>query len=277
MTHRAPILVPTDFSAASSKAAALGAEMALHSGQILRLFHVENADTAGLLHSAGRTETQAAAALSSLGQTLQQQHPGLVVEVRTQAGSVVEQLVAETRDPDYGMMVMTTHGTRGLRQNLFGADALRIAQGSAIPVLTMPEKGANSYRGKTLILPYSAHKNYAQLVAIAAQMAEWLELNVTVFGVKKSGEILAEQTRKNIVEAMSAFREQGIPAEEVLREAEGFSVGFAGELLRYAREVDARWIGLMSEVAEEHAYFSKTDRERLLNNEHGIGLLFVPA
>ncbi|MBI1315902.1 hypothetical protein GC167_03470 [bacterium] len=274
MTHPASILVPTDFSAASSKAAFLGADMALSSGAMLRLFHVVNADSARYLRAAGTRESTPEEALAALGARLEQQHQGLQIDLRTGAGSVAEQLIAETRDPACSMMVMTTHGTRGLRQNLFGADALRIAQGSAIPVLTVPDQSDESYRGKTLILPYSAHEAYAALVRTAARIAQWLDAQVVVFGIKKSGEVLSEQTRRNVVEAMDYLGSRQIQAREVLREASHFSVGFAGELLHFAREVDARWIGLMAEAADEHAYFAKTDRERLLNNEQGIGLFF---
>jgi nucleotide-binding universal stress UspA family protein len=148
------ILVPLDGSEAAERAVGLAVAVAARADAKLRLIHVHvpvDHLFGGTPVDAYRYEFQsmddAEAYLSSLLDRLQSSAPG-VITADIMRGKIVETLVHEIRKRDVGLVVMTTHGTGGLRGALMGSVATQLVREANTPMLVAgPAFTAGTTRG----------------------------------------------------------------------------------------------------------------------------------
>jgi nucleotide-binding universal stress UspA family protein/predicted phosphoribosyltransferase len=134
------ILVPTDFSAASDRALGLATTLAPALGATVSLFHayelpdyaywaVRPVDVEALRREAEREMEAAALGLRALGCC------GEAHVVRAPAWQGILDHI-ETERPD--LVIMGTHGRRGLSRAVVGSVAERVVQLSPVPVMVVP-------------------------------------------------------------------------------------------------------------------------------------------
>jgi nucleotide-binding universal stress UspA family protein len=140
------ILVPVDGSATADRALAAGAELSRLCGARLRLLHVVDP----LLHTSG-FETPAVylkdcvPAMQHAGAELLERAQAAAAAagvadaetaLRTSRGArVAELIVDEAKQWGAALVVIGTHGRRGLDRALLGSDAERVARSAPMPVL----------------------------------------------------------------------------------------------------------------------------------------------
>jgi len=137
------ILVPTDFGKASERALEVALELAVQNGAELTLLHVyellekdDDLDFEHLPADRNRPFDQTVrqpldAALASVQARL----PAAKALVRS--GHARERILEVTREQGVDLIVMGTHGRRGILHALIGSVAERIVQLSPVPVLTV--------------------------------------------------------------------------------------------------------------------------------------------
>jgi nucleotide-binding universal stress UspA family protein len=144
------ILVPTDFSEPSTAAADVGVEIARACRVPIVLAHVygnpgpkyPGVDLA-LASDFGRSlESAARAALNEEAARLA--HKGVNVGAVLTAGVAWEQILETATRIDAGLVVMGTHGRRGVPRAVLGSVAERVVRLSRIPVLTIGERGSSA-------------------------------------------------------------------------------------------------------------------------------------
>lgn len=133
------ILVATDFTALACNAEDRAVRLAQALGAKLTLLHVHHVPpvlpTEGLLMPYDELESAARQALDQKAQSLRARFPDLRVALRTGYPDV--EIVAAAKDLGADLIVMGTHGRRGLRRALLGSVAARVVRTSPIPVLTV--------------------------------------------------------------------------------------------------------------------------------------------
>lgn len=140
MTTFKNILVPTDFSPSAQRATELAIEMAKRFDASLTLLHVVEipvytydafGPTADLL-----TPVQSAAEtmMAALRAEVQAQVPRVSSEVRL--GRPADEILAAIETTGADLVVIGTHGRRGVRRLLMGSVAERVVRFSTVPVLT---------------------------------------------------------------------------------------------------------------------------------------------
>lgn len=139
------ILVPVDGSATADRALAAGAELARLCGARLRLLYVVDP----LLHTSGFETPEVylrdcVPAMQRAGEALLGRAQaaaaaaGVDAEtaLRTSRGARVAELVVdEAKQWGAALVVLGTHGRRGLDRALLGSDAERVARSAPMPVL----------------------------------------------------------------------------------------------------------------------------------------------
>jgi len=139
------ILVPTDFSEPAVAAANAGLELAREFHLPLVLTHVYGIPgqkyagvdlnlTADFVRS---VESAARAALNEEAARLS--HAGVNISVVLSEGVPWERILETAKSVDAGLIVMGTHGRRGVPRAVLGSVAERIVRLSRIPVLTIRE------------------------------------------------------------------------------------------------------------------------------------------
>ncbi len=182
------ILVPTDFSPASNRALALAKKMGLHFNAEIHLLHVRVLLNDPCVDSEILDEVERILATSEpatrdvleraggKGDTSILTH----IERGTAAGPVITDAVTEY---DCDLVIMGTHGRRGLNRLLTGSVAQEVVHHSPVPVLTTrAAKGGSSIPHKMLA---AVDFSETSLVAVdwAANLAEGVDGEVTLLHV----------------------------------------------------------------------------------------------
>jgi nucleotide-binding universal stress UspA family protein len=136
------ILIPTDFSPTSARPLSLGIEMAKHFGAKLTLFHSYeipvfaygaaeylSGDLAVTVESAARAELE-----STLAE-IRKQIPDANAVLHQ--GDPWRQILATVDEIHADLVVMSTHGRRGLSHALLGSVTEKIVNLAHVPVLTV--------------------------------------------------------------------------------------------------------------------------------------------
>ncbi len=138
------VLLATDFSEASSGALELAVSVARESGAALTVVHVcelpvfpEAVPPVDLLTSL--TE-EAGKRLEQLMTALRDRLPGARQVIRT--GAAWEEILAAADEARADLVVLGTHGRRGLVHAMLGSVAERVVRLSPVPVLTVRARSA---------------------------------------------------------------------------------------------------------------------------------------
>lgn len=133
------ILVPTDFSTASDPALGHATALARDSGATLLIVHVEEPAPAYIgefyygVPAPGNPEVQRMLA------ELVPADPSVQYEHHLLSGSVAEGIVRLANEEQVDMIVMGTHGRRGVSRLLMGSVAEAVVRSADCPVLTLKQ------------------------------------------------------------------------------------------------------------------------------------------
>jgi len=141
------ILVPIDFSSPSVEAMNVAAGLALESGASLTLLHTWEAPDyaySGLATPPAdlwmSIETAARANLDKTLSELKKRVPSATATVRR--GYPAEEILSAIGDLNADLVVMGTHGRRGLSRAMLGSIAEKVVRMSPVPVLTVRGESA---------------------------------------------------------------------------------------------------------------------------------------
>ncbi len=134
------ILFPTDFSACSKTALGLATSLARDSGATLLIVHVEELP----ITTGGGEFVYAIPAVptDTLRKSLEEvvpADPAVPVEHRLLAGDAADAIVRTAETENVDMIVLGTHGRRGLTRLLMGSVAEAIVRRAPCPVLTVKQ------------------------------------------------------------------------------------------------------------------------------------------
>ncbi|MGE3807657.1 MAG: universal stress protein [Gemmataceae bacterium] len=148
------ILHPTDSSPQSEAAFHLACALARDHGARLVLMHVWSPVTVVANEMGAVVET--ADDEERLRQQLQAlTDPTLDIKHVLQAGDPVNEIVNAARELDCDLIVMSTHGRRGLSRLLMGSVAEKVVRRAPCPVLTVKEPQPEAARAEEGILQES--------------------------------------------------------------------------------------------------------------------------
>ncbi len=135
------ILVPTDFGRAAERAAALAIEMAKPLGARVTLMHAYFLPvyTYGVVPTGEMTKMEEAARRSLEATARRLERRGTKVDTLLRHVSEPESILDVAAEIHADLIVMGTHGRRGLPHAVLGSVAERTVRLSPIPVLTVPQ------------------------------------------------------------------------------------------------------------------------------------------
>lgn len=140
MTTFKSILVATDFSAPAEQATALAVQFARTLDAKLTLLHVYELPTpyeytAGISWPLDEVERQAKIVLERELTKLRDTLPAATS--RLSRGEPVERILAEAKDIGADLIVLGTHGRKGLAHVFLGSVAEKVVRRATVPVLTV--------------------------------------------------------------------------------------------------------------------------------------------
>jgi nucleotide-binding universal stress UspA family protein len=257
------ILVPVDFTGLSDKVIEQAAVFAKKSGSTLVLVHITDK----------ASELPALQARLGIKAELASAKYRVPCEGKVRQGSIYKDILAETDENDYLLVVIGTHGVRGLKQKLLGADILKVI--TKLPVATLVVQSTSPFRTDfhKIVLPVATHVAYDNILKSVVLIGKIFNSEVHIYSIERPGFEWPDALKKNLEKTKSLFEENGISYIRVNEKQTVLSVGFAIQTIQYAEKAGADMIAMMSVSSEEYHYFAQQDKENMLTNDIGIPVL----
>jgi len=259
------ILVPSDFSDAANVAIDLAAVIARKGNLGLSMLHIQN----------GKSVDDVEDQMINIRESLKIKY-NLQSDFIIQQGSIFSEIARVACDECYQLMVIGSHGFKGIREKFFGADILKLIKTIPIPVIVAQKSMDVSGQGfKNIVLPAASHEDFKRIVGATSFIAGLFDSRVHLYTIDKPGQDWPEKLKSNIEMAKKVFDKNKIKYIRVNEQASTYSVGYSKQTLQYAEKAGADLISLMSMPTKDYHYFADSDKEQLLTNEAGIPILCV--
>jgi nucleotide-binding universal stress UspA family protein len=255
-TDENKILVPVDFSQASHQAATIAATIAKKRNLQVSLLHVQS----------DKPDNGAEEKLRGLSEKL---HSDTLVpfDYLVRKGSIFKVIPGIACEHCYGLMVIGSHGIKGVREKFFGADILKLVKEIPVPVLVIQKQYDFPSAGlKTILFPASSHFDFSLKIEATINLARMFDSEIHLYTIEKPELEWSKELIANIEKAKHAFETHKIKFQRVSEKQTTFSVGYSKQILQYAHRISADVIALMSVPTDEHYYIADSDKESILTN-----------
>jgi nucleotide-binding universal stress UspA family protein len=233
-TKTKKILVPTDFTKVAECAMNHAGIMAERMGAEIHLLHVVG------------DEDDVEEARTKLGLVIGRAKAGGVSVPLTPAvkvGSVYEDIGTVASDIGAGLIIMGTHGMRGM-QFITGSRALRVITNSTVPFIVVQERDLKPTGYREIVVPLDLQKESRQKLTLVGDMAKYFKCKVHLVVPKETDEFLHKQLVNHLRFANTYLNERGIEHEAHILEED--SDDFVKGVIRYAVKVDADLITIVN-------------------------------
>ncbi|HCS21706.1 MAG TPA: hypothetical protein DIW47_14300 [Bacteroidetes bacterium] len=174
------------------------------------------------------------------------------------------------------LVVTGTHGIKGLKQTLFGAHILKLAQEISIPLLVVQDESKVNEMGiEKMLFSMGPHENFEPTIDYVASLAKDLNSQVVIYTIIKSSQDLSDALTHNNNYAKRVFEAVGVPFEHVIEESQDFSLGFSRQTIHYMEKNPFDMVVMPADASEMYRAFSKTDKENLILNTQAVPVLCV--
>jgi len=163
------------------------------------------------------------------------------------------------------LVVIGTHGKKGLKQAIFGSHILRLVQLLNIPSLVVQESSKWPEGGfdKVLFL-LGSHSNFEMKIHQTGDLMN-AKGHVDLYAVYKTA-TLDPETKKNIERCIEYFKQKEVNYSLVEEDAQFFSVGYARQTLAYAQSNPVNLLSIMAQSGGDMKVFSNAEQQY---HEHG--------
>jgi len=256
------ILVPIDLSGITKTVINTAINVAKKSGMALRLLHVKH------IKSLPDVEQQ----LEAINDKIVEEN--IYCSYILTSGSVFTEIAREASNPEYAFAIIGTHGFKGFREVMFGADILRLLKIMPVPVLTVQKDYVFPQSGIDKILfPVASHSAFHLIIKATTKFAKWFNAEVHLYSIEKPEMKWTGQLIDNIKLAEATLEKESVKYIRVNEKLFSFSIGYSKQTLQYAKTIDAGLIAIMSSPAKEHIYFADGDKEQLITNKFLIPVI----
>lgn len=260
------ILCATDLTPAADQAVRAAVILAERSGIHVSLLHV--------LSRNERSDEGREDVLQRMRAQAELAHGGEHVSHKLLDGDFMKRIAEETAK-DHSMLVLGTHGPRGIRQTLFGADILKLVRASEIPSLVVQEGTDTTRLLERIVLPVAAHSDIDRLLDVVCALAKVFASEVHVYQLMRPMESPSDELLANKLRMLQCMERENIRHLEVNEPSTTFSIGFAEPTINYAERIGSGAIAIMSHASDEYRYIADAEKERILANHARIPVICI--
>jgi nucleotide-binding universal stress UspA family protein len=175
------------------------------------------------------------------------------------------------------LVVLCTHGVRGLAQRLFGAQILKLVQALPYPCLVVQEKSEIREEGiRTILVPASPFSDFERKIQICARLASVFGSEAVLYEIEKYLGNAPDDVEANMKKAEEYFKAQGIRYRRVTEDNKVMSLGYARQTMNYAHDNAIDVVSMMSGSQSQDIAILKADKEAMLTNPHSVPVLCCP-
>jgi nucleotide-binding universal stress UspA family protein len=226
------ILVPTDFTKVGDNAINHAVLLAKNANAEVTVLHI--------VPKSDQLE-EAKSKLNILRERTKEEF-GFEVNTVARVGTIFEDIGDLSDELDATMVVMGTHGMRGL-QFITGSRALKVVTSAKAPFIIVQERPIRETGYDDIVVPLDLHKETKQKLSLVADMAKYFHSRAHIIVPSEKDEFLKNTITRNLRYAESFFEENRIPFTTMVK---GDSDNFDDTIIAYATEIDADLIAVMN-------------------------------
>lgn len=264
------ILVPTDFSETCHHATEYAAHLAKKLNFSVLLLHVITSQTRSRLKREKKGLETVVKELSDIRKDVEKKHE-IPVDYTAREGSIFDVIGEVASDRHANLMVLGTHGKKGL-QYLFGSYAFKVVSQSPVPVVVTQQSSPISSFQK-VVFPVNNYIEPRQQVKHAIGLSRLMGLRILIFK-----QLATEVNAKNQLTIVTNQIRERFDAEKVtydVHDAEKTSQ-YEQQLIDFARQQHADAIMMMTDSRIDHPDFNNsTWSEKLIFNEAAIPVICI--
>jgi len=172
------------------------------------------------------------------------------------------------------LIIMGTHGPRGLVQNITGGDAMKVITHSEKPFIVVQEKGIKETGYDNIIVPMDMTDDSKQKLDEVADIAKYFNSKIHIIAKFEKDKSLFAKLKNNVLFAKKYYTEKGIDFAIVVTEPKS---DFEKEIIKYAIENDADLIAIINSLKANifGSLFASRREEQIITNEAQIPVLCV--
>lgn len=259
------ILVLVDFTDTSDKALAQAIALGKMKNSSVKICHI--------VSEGSQASDAAKEAMKSYIHGVEKE--GLQVDSVFRSGQLNQEIANYVREFSPSLVVVGTHGKKGIVQHLMGSNIFKLVSGIKASVLVTSDFSNTTHDGyKNILLPIAPHRNFLMKVKESSKVLSETG-KIILFTVNKPGVDLSDSIMENTKNAKEYMESKGISFIVVQVDATSYSVGYSKETMNYASSNNVDMIGVLTEVSDGNRYYGKMDKENLMLNQEGIAILCV--
>jgi nucleotide-binding universal stress UspA family protein len=264
------ILVPTDFSETCQKAIDYAADMAKRMDFSITLLHVITSRTKTLLKKEHKGLETIIEQLEAIKTGIEKKYK-ISVTYTAREGSIFEVINRVADDIRASLMVLGTHGKKGL-QYLLGSYAFKVVSQSPVVVVVVQQNSSLSSYQK-VIFPVNNFIESRQQTQHAVGLSRLMGYKIMIYK-----QLATEIVAKNQLEIVTSqitneFEKNNIPFEVHQAEKE---IHYEQQLINFAVMQNADAIMMMTDSRPDHPDFNNSSwSERLIFNEAAIPVICI--
>ena len=259
--ERRSLLVPHDFTKVADNAVDFAFNIAQKMGATVELLHVVK-DSSGITKTKTRFE--------ELISKMQNKPDNVQVNYHVRSGSIFTDIASVAAELQASLIIMGTHGSKGIQQKMFGSFALKVITSTHVPFLVVQEK----FTGKDLskiVVPLDESQESLQIEQVTSGLAEILKSEVHVVTEKKVDSDLKLKVAVHSGLLSKQFKAAGISYKtEVLKREKGY----AYDIVNYALKEEANLIAFAYHSDSLLPQFD-TFAQSLITNKKDVPVLVI--
>lgn len=257
------ILVATDFTVESDRAIEHAIVIAKASSAQIFVLHVVKEDK----------ET------SKAKMKIQAQVEGKAVGVEfssiVRVGSFISEIGHSAAEVGANIIIMGTHGAKGVFQKTTGGDAMKVVSRSEKSFIVVQDKGVKSTGYDDIIVPLDMTDDSKQKLDEVADIAKYFNSKVHIIARFEKDSSLFFKLKNNVKFAKKYFAEKGLAMNVIVSDPKAGS--FDKQMMEYAKEVDADLIAIINSQKWNvfGGLFSNKREDEIITNSSKIPVLCV--
>lgn len=259
--ERRTLLVPHDFTPVANNALSYALNMAKTMQANVELLHVVK-DSKGT--------SKAKAEFEKIIAGIKDKPAGVEVNYHIKSGSIFTDIASTAQELHSSLIIMGTHGSKGLQQKMFGSFALKVITSTHVPFLVVQDKFTGMDLSK-IVVPLDETQESLQIEQVTTGIAEFFKSEVHILTEKKVDSNLKLKVAVHSGLISKQFKESGIAyVTEVLKKEKGY----ATDIPNYAKKVGANLIAFAYHSDSLLPQFD-TFAQNVITNKAGVPVLVV--
>ncbi|UKN03261.1 universal stress protein [Paracrocinitomix mangrovi] len=255
------LLVPHDFTTVADNALKYAMNLAAGMDANVALLHVVKD---------AKAESKAKAEFEKIISGVKDKPAGVELSYHIKSGSIFTDIASTASELKASLIIMGTHGSKGLQQKMFGSFALKVITSTHVPFLVVQDQFTGMDLSK-IVVPLDETQESLQIEQVTAGLAEMFKSEVHVLTEKKVDANLKLKVAVHSGLISKQLKEAGIAYHtEVLPKDKGYS----SDIVTYATKAGANLIAFAYHSDSLLPQFDSF-AQNIITNKQGVPVLVV--